>query len=376
MTGKRGRKAKPKRNLTGLRNHKGQAEHSIPLDPSPTATEPSHGHQDNDKSDNDSEWDVRLCTEDGMKSVPASDIGSDMDIDGDEDHDYCLDSVFLDDEVFLERLLTQAADVDDSDADEEEWVPTRVCYQRQRRREEKKARGSYKKGPDMASKSDRTKTRYKDEIAAQQSLTDFGFSAMAKPKQSLPQPENVDPSDDAGNDGDAEGADEDIDMISVCSGHSARSVASFMSVDGEPTADDLASSRPVSPADEEEQVDEEGIHEWELEAEFDTLIFKAVAERKDWETLREQIKQELKKKGKSLSLAKINQLTIIRNFATLCLKGFGWMAASREIARQWHEGEGNHFSRQMAEYERCMTQYILQDGKLVAIPPKLADGEK
>jgi hypothetical protein len=30
----------------------------------------------------------------------------------------------------------------------------------------------------------------------------------------------------------------------------------------------------------------------------------------------------------------------------------------------------------MAEYERRMTQYILRDGELVVVPPKLADGEK
>jgi hypothetical protein len=34
------------------------------------------------------------------------------------------------------------------------------------------------------------------------------------------------------------------------------------------------------------------------------------------------------------------------------------------------------FLPQMAEYERRMTQYVIWDRKLVAIPPTLADGEK
>jgi hypothetical protein len=42
----------------------------------------------------------------------------------------------LDDEVLLEKLLSQSEKVGE-DADEEEWVPSRVRYQRQRHKEEK-----------------------------------------------------------------------------------------------------------------------------------------------------------------------------------------------------------------------------------------------
>ena len=40
----------------------------------------------------------------------------------------------------------------------------------------------------------------------------------------------------------------------------------------------------------------------------------------------------------------INQLLIIRNFATLRLKGLSHIEASVEIARQWHESEGIYFA--------------------------------
>jgi hypothetical protein len=43
---------------------------------------------------------------------------------------------------------------------------------------------------------------------------------------------------------------------------------------------------------------------------------------------------------------------IIRNFATLRLKGLPRIPASLEIARQWHEGEGAHFARHVRALAR------------------------
>ncbi|KAJ6507587.1 hypothetical protein DFH09DRAFT_1101123 [Mycena vulgaris] len=457
--GFRGRKPKQKRNTAGLRNHKPANTTSKSPSPvlpqSPPAPATSRYSPDwpsdlpSSDEDSDDEWKTHLYTEDGLKSVPHSNIDSEMEPEGEDD--YTLDSVYLDDEVLLENLLMQADDVGDAVSDDDEWVPRRVHYDRQRRKQEKKARGPYKKGPDIGSKSDRTKCRYRDQIATQQALTQLGFSVAPNPKP-VPPSNAVESMDQA----DGEEAS-DVDMLSVHSGRSgAMSVDEFdvegpgveepnddeATVDVSDAADSQPSSRAASPSP-----DEEGIRE--MEAEFDTLVSKAVEKIKDWVELREQIKLELKKKGKGLPLSKMNQLTIIRNFATLRLKGFGRMAASKEIARQWHEGEGNHFARQvcsvkpakfratlndeilpatgvhpksplsertarrwliklgfrrtvdrkgvyvdeherpdvvkyrnevflpqMAEYERQMTQYILRDGELVAVPPKLADGEK
>jgi hypothetical protein len=63
--------------------------------------------------------------------------------------------------------------------------------------------------------------------------------------------------------------------------------------------------------------------------------------------LRDQIKANLKKQGSTLPLSQINQLLILRNFTTLRLKGYWTIAASLEIARQWHEKDGTHFARKV-----------------------------
>ncbi|KAK7059393.1 hypothetical protein R3P38DRAFT_2406648, partial [Favolaschia claudopus] len=326
MPSKPGRKPKAKRNIAGLRNQKPPLELPTLQSSSPSAPEPlpeqSLSNPDlpddflDDVDASDKEWDVPLYTEDGLKEAPASDFDSDMDIEGEDG--YSLDPVFLDDEVFLEKLLTQATKVEDPDADEEEWVPARVRYQRQRRKQEQKGasfqsstnepnlilnteRGAYKKGPDVASKSARSQRRHRGAIAAQQKLTAFGFSAHQSSQERVSDEdveELVDGHEDAAQ-------DSDVDMASVRS-ESARSVASSMSVDGS-----QSSSPSDSDTDDEDAVDENGIHEWELEAEFDSLVLKAVAQIKSWEELREKIKKELKKKGKSLRLAQINQLTIL-----------------------------------------------------------------
>ena len=96
-------------------------------------------------------------------------------------------------------------------------------------------------------------------------------------------------------------------------------------------------------AERENDPDDE---EWE--AELNESLAPATTEIRDWLTLRSQIKTDLKKKAKSLSLPHINQLLILQNFATLRLKGLGRIAASKEIARQWHDkldGSSNHFAR-------------------------------
>ena len=49
---------------------------------------------------------------------------------------------------------------------------------------------------------------------------------------------------------------------------------------------------------------------------------------------------------------KINQLLILSNFATLRLKGLSRIAASVEIARQWHEGKGSWFAHRVRSLAR------------------------
>ena len=59
-------------------------------------------------------------------------------------------------------------------------------------------------------------------------------------------------------------------------------------------------------------------------------------EIKGWAELREQIKNNLGLQSKTLPLSPINQLLVIRNFATLRLKGLGWIAASQEDNLEWN----------------------------------------
>ena len=85
----------------------------------------------------------------------------------------------------------------------------------------------------------------------------------------------------------------------------------------------------------------------EWEDELDDGLTGRPSEIRDWNTLRTQIKADLKKKGRTLPLSRINQLMLLSNFATLRLKGLSRMQASLEIAQQWHEGDGIWFARRV-----------------------------
>jgi hypothetical protein len=75
---------------------------------------------------------------------------------------------------------------------------------------------------------------------------------------------------------------------------------------------------------------------------------KAKEEVRGWNELREQIKDDiLKAYRENKTRTRANQLTILRNFATLRIKGLGRIDASKDVARQWHEGEGVHFARRI-----------------------------
>ena len=67
---------------------------------------------------------------------------------------------------------------------------------------------------------------------------------------------------------------------------------------------------------------DDSCEDWELEAE----VCRTVSQKRDeicsWDVLRNQITTDLKKTGKTLPLSQINQLLILRNFATLRLKGY------------------------------------------------------
>ena len=93
--------------------------------------------------------------------------------------------------------------------------------------------------------------------------------------------------------------------------------------------------------------DDPNLADEEWEAELDECLAPNPTEIQDWSTLREQIKKDLERKYKSLPLSQVNQLMILRNFATLRLRGLSRIEASKEIARQFHqklEGSSGHFA--------------------------------
>jgi hypothetical protein len=69
---------------------------------------------------------------------------------------------------------------------------------------------------------------------------------------------------------------------------------------------------------------------------------------RSWEELREQIKDDLRQGHREHAPhSHMNKLTVLRNFATLRIKGRARIAASEEVARQFHEGAGVHFARKI-----------------------------
>lgn len=72
----------------------------------------------------------------------------------------------------------------------------------------------------------------------------------------------------------------------------------------------------------------------------------AATDIRSWHDLRAQIVNDLSHKSKTLSLSHINQLMILRNFATLQLKGYTHYQASIAITTQWrmNNTSGTYFA--------------------------------
>lgn len=194
----------------------------------------------------------------------------------------------------------------------------------------------YVKGPDVASKSERTRQRYKNSIRQQTSLEAWGFKATEASKSITEETErSPTPSSDD---------------------HTAMPKPNSPSPSPSPCPNRQCESETMeslrSPDEDPDGDEPEGdLDEWECEAEVFESISCAQHEIRDWGVLRDQIKLDLKKK-RDLPLSKINQLLILRNFATLRLKGYHKIPVSLEIARQWHEKDGTHFARKVRSLAR------------------------
>jgi len=246
----------------------------------------------------------------------------------------------------LEELAVNAGD-DPLDAT---WLPLKQAKCTAQRKQMSVGRPKeYKKGPDVGSKAECTKRRYKKLLADQKSLTAFGF-AFSSQKSGVPQPPQ---------------ASNPLPTVSaVPTVADDEAIPSILSLSPPPSspAKELGESPSITTpcndthgslgcgsddglilnagrlVDDAEDAWEDVLEEQE----------RGGVKIRGWDELQEQVKDNLVKGAKtSLPLSCINQLMLIRSFATLRLKGLGCVEASLEIARQWHEGEGKHFARKV-----------------------------
>jgi hypothetical protein len=112
-------------------------------------------------------------------------------------------------------------------------------------------------------------------------------------------------------------------------------------------AENLNNVESVSPEDD---VNDEELEDWEIE--LKESVQGLTSHVHNWSDLWKEIKDHLNTNSSTLLLSQINQLLIISNFATLQIKGVSRTQASFEIARQWHEGQGNWFARRVQALAR------------------------
>lgn len=215
------------------------------------------------------------------------------------------------------------------------------------------------------SKSKRTQQRYAKQWKGQTGLAQFGFKVMPS-SSTIPKTRRVSEIEEL-SDSEGVGSDRDSDTMifdaPICPPPNNEAPINNMPLPGMNTTP----SSPTTPEQstggqeghEEEELEdesnpvvesEEQLETWEEE--LDAGIAGLPNQVKGWDILRDQIKTELKKKSKMLTLPQINQMMILSNFATLSLKGISRIQASEEIAHQWHEGEGKWFARRVRALAR------------------------
>ncbi|KAF8227164.1 hypothetical protein L208DRAFT_1405913 [Tricholoma matsutake] len=120
------------------------------------------------------------------------------------------------------------------------------------------------------------------------------------------------------------------------------------------------------------------LEDWE--AELDESVQGPKSHAWDWTDLQKQIKDHLKKNSKTLPLSRLNQLLIISNFATLCLKGISQTQAIRALARHYQifealpiekrGGSGNSRSWLYDEQVKTQTRDWLTSQKTGDVTPR------
>ena len=350
MAGPGGRKRKRSYNTSGFKQH---ANARASVDPHGHSRAPSPSNDD----DGDEEIHGAYVISDSVKQVciEEEDNAALTDIEETDAWDG------IDDEELSQQLVHLAICLDD-DRSDMTWMLSKRLKELQKENRRKltklgndvqfrfsvqkltgfmtKGRPStYRKGPDIGSRAPRTQRRYRELLRGQQKLDTFFQPVRHSPVQ---------PSD----------SDDDHLLSTSLDGLNTDSESTGPPVDlGEVEDADSDKHLSTPPADHEatpatdQQGSESEAEEEGWEDELDTRVLRAEPDIHDWATLRERINNDLRN-TKNLPQRHINQLLIIRNFATLRLKGLSRIKASVEIARQWHESEGIYFSHRVRSLAR------------------------
>ncbi|KAK0226913.1 hypothetical protein EDD85DRAFT_958157 [Armillaria nabsnona] len=216
----------------------------------------------------------------------------------------------------------------------------------------------YKRGPDVASKSYRTQKRYAEDISHQLRLNSFLIerqNIQSRSEETGPTPPESEPVSETPSTTSTPRSESPPPIVlcirsaSIFSTPSDHNDSNEIIADRGPDSDDnVPAEAEYDPNDWDHILDEM----LDVETDDSRQTGHGVGDQagtstnvRDWRVLREQIKKDLKKKN--LPLTKYNQLLIIRNFATLRIKGYKCIPASLEISRQWHEGNGNYFAQRV-----------------------------
>jgi hypothetical protein len=111
----------------------------------------------------------------------------------------------------------------------------------------------------------------------------------------------------------------------------------------------------------ETNTEEHRLDAWEEEVEEALAEQVPASQTRSWADVRREVDMKLKKNFDQLGQTEVNQLMVLRVFATLQMKGVSKMDASHQIAEQWQEGTGTHFARCV----RALARHYKASGKLL-----------
>ncbi|KIK55361.1 hypothetical protein GYMLUDRAFT_248773 [Collybiopsis luxurians FD-317 M1] len=221
---------------------------------------------------------------------------------------------WFEDEEMEERMLCYAAAMNSSTKDED-WAESVQAAKKARRQEHEKKECPtvYAPGPNIAKKAPRTQRHYKAAMKTQSVLNNYRLASKTlksngfKSSASSAIPSSPEASKEP----------------AVCIRVESEEPVFHVPMPSSSSESNMNSSCTQTPAPAEPRAaaaEDSNMDDWEDEL-HDTA--HACNDIHGWAELQEQINSELTQaKKKGMPLAQTNQLTIIKNFATLRLKGF------------------------------------------------------